>query len=299
MDIGEVIGGGFRIIRDKPLAVAVWALVFLLMFVGMMFVMRPMMEAQMQMAAGDPRVQLAALGAMMGPFLLLFLLSLVVYVVLFAAAQRAVLKPEQQGFFYLRLGMDELRLLALTILFVVVFYVGMLAIVVGLSLLIGIVAKASGSVGVAAIGFIIEFLAIIAFVAWYYMRFGLAFPLTLMRGKIVIGEAWRISRGRFWALFAASLVVFIIIFVLWAVVSSLTSGAYFAELARNASNPVAVQQAEQAQLARQFSFSGMAVATWVLSAIIGALTVTLWGGAAATAAKQLTFDLDEVADTFA
>ena len=39
--------------------------------------------------------------------------------------------------------------------------------------------------------------------------------------------------------------------------------------------------------------------TWVLGAIVGALTVTLWGGAAATAAQQLTFNPKEIAETFA
>jgi beta-lactamase regulating signal transducer with metallopeptidase domain len=175
----------------------------------------------------------------------------------------------------------------------------MLVLTLVVSLLIGIVAGASGSFGLAAGLFLLDFVAIIAFTAFYYVRFGLAFPLTLLREKIVIGEAWRITRGRFWALFAASLVVLVIIFALWMVVSSITSGAYFAELARSAGNPVAVQKAAQAQMARQFEFSGTAVLLWIVGGIIGALTVTLWGGAAATAAQQLTFNPNEIADTFA
>lgn len=297
MDIGEVIGGGFRTIRDHPLAVAVWGLVYLLMFIPMMFVMRlfnPANMATVQVGAVSPASWMAG---MMGYFLLLFALMLVVYVVLFAAAQRAVLRPEQRSFFYLRFGMDELRLLALTILFIVVFYVTIFILMFALVALTAVVARGATGLGV-LMGFI-DFIAAVAFTAFYYMRFGLAFPLTLMRGKIIIGEAWRISRGHFWALFAASLVVLIILFVCWMVVSTLSNGPYFAELARNAGNPVAIQQAEQAQLARQFSFSGLAVLTWVLGAIIGALTVTLWGGAAATAVQQLTFDRKKIADTFA
>ena len=297
MDIGEVIGGGFRTIRDKPLAVAVWALIYLLLFVGMMLLMRPMMETQMQSLNGDPQVQIAAMSALVGPFLLYFALLFIVYVILFAAAQRAVLKPEQQSFFYLRLGMDELRLLALTILFVVVFYIAIFILMFALVALTVSIGRGSTGLGV-LMGFI-DFLAVVAFTAFYYMRFGLAFPLTLMRGKIIIGEAWRISRGHFWALFGASLVILVILFICWMVVSSLTNGAYFAEIAQNAGNPVAMQQAEQAQFARQFSFSGMAIVTWVLGGIIGALTVTLWGGAAATAVQQLTFDREKIAETFA
>lgn len=298
MDIGEVIGGGFRTIRDRPLAVAVWALIYLLLFVPAMLLMRPFMDAQMRPVGGDPRAQIAAMGALVGPFLLYFALMLIVYVILFAAAQRAVLKPEQHRFFYLRLGMDELRLLALTILFTLIFYVAIFALMFALIALTVAVIRL-GSIGLNVLMAFIDFLAAVAFTAWYYMRFGLAFPLTLMRGKIIIGEAWRISRGRFWALFGASLVILVILFVCWVVVSTLTNGAYFAEIAQNAGNPVAIQRAEQAQVARQFSFSGMAIVTWVLGGILGALTVTLWGGAAATAVQQLTFDREKIAETFA
>jgi hypothetical protein len=301
MDIGAVIGGGFRIIRDKPLAVVVWAIVFLLLFMPTMFLMRPMMDAQAQMQtmAGNPQAQLAATGVMMGRLLLLFLMMLIVYVILFAAAQRAILKPEQRSFFYLRLGMDELRLLALSIIFLVAYYIAIMALTVIVGLLIGIVASATGSGGVAAILGVLLFVAMIAFTAFYYVRFGLAFPLTLMREKIVIGEAWRITRGRFWALFAASLVVFVIIAALLIAITSVTSGAYFAEVVRNAGNPAAVQRAEQAQLAREFGFSAASIVMWIGGALVGALTVTLWGGAAATAVQQLTFDRKKIAETFA
>ncbi len=293
MDIGEVIGGGFRILRDRPLTVAVWAVVYLLMFILMAFVMRSMMAAQMQ-AVSDPQAFGVAMAAMVVPFILFFLVSLVFYVVLFAAAQRAVLKPEQQGFFYLRLGMDELRMLALTILFLIVYY----AVMVALVLLVA-VAAATKSAG-ATIGMILLlFPAIIVFTAWYFVRFGLAFPLTMMREKIVIGEAWRISRGRFWALFAASLVVFVIMIVLWMVVSAFTNAGYFQDLAAANGNPAAMQQAMQAQMARQFGLNATSIAIWAASAVVGAISITLWGGAAATAVRLLTFNPGEIAETFA
>lgn len=301
MDIGAVIGGGFRIIRDKPLAVVVWTIAFLLLFIPTMFLMRPMMEAQAQMQAmpGDPQAQLAAVGMMMGRLLLLLLVMLVVYVILFAAVQRAVLKPEQRSFFYLRLGMDELRLLALSIIFFVAYYIVITALAVVMGLLVGIVAGVAGSAGASAILGVLMVVAMIAFTAFYYVRLGLAFPLTLMREKIVIGEAWRITRGHFWALFAATLVVFVIIVALLIAVTSVTSGTYFAELTRNAGDPAAVQRVEQAQMARQFGFSATSIVIWIGGALVGALTVTLWGGAAATAVQQLTFDREKIADTFA
>jgi hypothetical protein len=153
---------------------------------------------------------------------------------------------------------------------------------------------------VGAVMGLLEFVVLVGFTAWYFVRFGLAFPLTLMRGKIVIGEAWRISRGRFWPLFGASLVVLIIIFVLWFAFLMVTSGAYFGALARSGGNPVAVQQAAQAQMAREFGgLNGASILIWATGSIVGALTVTLWGGAAATAVRQLTFNPKAIAETFA
>jgi hypothetical protein len=231
---------------------------------------------------------------------LLFLLFLVLYAVLFAAAQRAVLQPERQGFFYLRLGMDELRLLALSVIFFVGFYIAMVVVAVLMSLLIGVLAALSGSVGLAAGLAIVEALAIFVLAIWFWTRFALAFPLTLLRGRIVIGEAWRITRGRFWTLFTAMLVIFLIVLALWILFSAVVSGGYYAQLMHSAGDPVAVQQAAQQQMARQFgAITGMTVVGWILGAIVGGLTIAIWGGAVATAARLLTFNPDEIAETFA
>ena len=292
MDIGEVIGGGFRILRDRPLAVVAWAVVYLLMYVAMGLWISSVMPGQIQ-AMSDPRAFGAAMAGLVAPFAAFMFLSLVVYVVIFAAVQRAVLKPERQGFFYLRFGMDELRLLVLTILFLVVYYL----VLVGAIVLIAVVA--SGSRGAAAGLFFLVFLGAIPFTAWYFVRFGLAFPLTILREKIVIGEAWRISRGRFWPLFAASLVIVVIMFVLSIVASSFSNVSYFSDLAQAQGNPAAVQQAMQAQLARQFGLGAASLVRWTLGAVVGAISITLWGGAAATAVRLLTFNPSEIAETFA
>lgn len=300
MDIGSVIGGGFRLIREKPVAVAAWAFLYLLAFVAMSYAMRPWMQAQVQ-AAGDPQVQLANMGAMIGRILLIGFLFLLFYTILFAASQRAVLQPERSGFFYLRLGMDELRLFVLTIIFTIGFYIAMVVVVLVLALLIGLFAATAGqsfatTMGVMVVVYVLMLLAGI----WFATRFALAYPLTVMRGKLVIGESWRITRGRFWPLFAAFLIVLLLVLALWIVGSLVTSGGYFAELARNGGDRTALEHASQQQMARQLGgVTGTMVAGWVIGAIAGALGVALWGGTVATAARELTFDRDRIADTFA
>jgi hypothetical protein len=99
VDIGRVIGGGFRLLRERPADVAAWGLLYMLAVIGMTFLMRPFMASQMQAMGGDPQVALANFGAIMGRAALFGLLFFVLYVILIAASQRAVLQPERRGFF--------------------------------------------------------------------------------------------------------------------------------------------------------------------------------------------------------
>lgn len=300
MDIGKVIGGGFRLVRERPVAVLVWGLVYMLAVIGMTFAMRPLMQSQMQATGGDPQVALANVGAMMGRIALFGLVFIVVYAVLFAASQRAVLQPERQGFFYLRLAMDELRQLALSIIFILGFYIALLVVMILLGVLVALLGAATGSAELTAALMVIEFIAMFVLSIWFCTRFALAFPLTLLRGKIIIGESWRITRGRFWPLFAAFLIVFLVLILIIAIVSVATNGGYFAQLAQSGGNPVAVQQAAQQQMAEQFgAINGKMIVRWVVSAMAGGLIVAVWGGTLATAARELTNDREEIAEIFA
>ena len=300
MDIGRVIGGGFRLLREKPAAVLVWGLIYMLAIVGMTFAMRPLMLSQMQAMGGDPQAALANFGAMMGRIALFGLVFLVVYAVLFTASQRAILQPEREGFFYLRLGMDELRQLALSIIFVVGFYIALVVVMVLLGILLGLLGAATGSFGFIAVLMVVEFAAMFVLSIWFCTRFALAFPLTLLRGKIIIGESWRITRGRFWPLFAAFLVVFLILLLIFAIVSVVTNGGYFAQLAQSGGNPAAVQHAAQQQMAEQFgAINGKMIVRWVVSGVAGGFIVAIWGGTLATAARELSYNPEAIAETFA
>ena len=57
---------------------------------------------------------------------------------------------------------------------------------------------------------------------------------------------------------------------------------------------------EVAQMAEQLGgLSGMVILRSLLGAVVMALSIAIFGGAVATAAKELTVNLDEIADTFA
>lgn len=302
MSAGSIIEGAFRLVRERPAAVAVWGLLYMVAVIAMSFVMRPMIGFQAAGLGNDPQAAQAMLANMSTMFARLALLEfglLLLFIVLMTAAQRAVLRPAQAGFFYLRIGMDELRMLGLALILIILFYLGLLVAVILIAIVAGIVAVAAGGGGAAVIA-IIAGLLLFPVLIWLEVRLSLAFPLTLLRRRIIIGESWRLTRGRFWSLFGAYFVIFLIVFALAMVAAMVTSGAYFAEMMRNANNPVAMQQAAQAQMARQFgAINVMTVVGWLISAMVGALTIALGGGAVATAAKELAPDQEAVAETFA
>jgi hypothetical protein len=243
-------------------------------------------------AANDPS---AMTGALIPIYLISFVMMLV-GLVLYSAAMRAVLRPGANSVGYIRLGMDELRLLGLLILFgiagfVLVFGFAILAGVIGVS-----AAAGSQSSWVAFIVMSLIPLAVLSAMLFLVIRFSLAFPLTLHRGKIAIGEAWTLSRGRFWTLFGAALVISLLVFVLNTVVSLVTMGGYFFDVIAAAGNPEATARAVEAQTQSFGQLSATTILYSLGSAITAGLWVTLAGGSIATAAKLLLADANEDAE---
>ena len=301
--IGSIVGGAFGSVLRRPLAVLVWGLVYIAVTVGFALVMRPMLTAQSAMMAGgprpDPQLLAANMQMVMGPLLLAEILFFVVVVVLFAAAMRAVLRPEAPGFAYLRLGMDELRLLGLGIVLAVGFYIAFLIVFLLLALVVGLIAGISHSVGVAVVLGVAAFVALFGATFFLQVRLSLSFPLTLLRGRIIVGEAWRLSQGRFWTLFGGYLVVWLVNMVLFGLVAAFTFGPYLSELAQGGLSPQAVREAMQHQMARAQVIDAMVILGWVLSGLVGGFGIATFGGAVATAARDLAGGPEDDVETFA
>ena len=116
ISVGRILDGTFNEFREQLMAVAIWGAIYLAGNIAMLLAMQPMMAQAMDPAAGaDPGAALAAIG----PVWLLSLILGLVGLVLYTAAMRSVLRPDAGGVAFLRLGMDELRMLVLLILFVV------------------------------------------------------------------------------------------------------------------------------------------------------------------------------------
>lgn len=304
VSVGRILEGAFGLIREHFVAVAIWAGIYLAANVALLLTMQPMMQQIMLSSSGVPvgpestvEDRMGLLG-MLVPIYGINLVLMLVGIVLYTAAMRAVLRPQAGGLGFLRVGMDELRILLLVLLFGVVgFVLGF-----GLVLIFGLfgagMAMASDSAAVTALlGFLVG-IAVFGLFLFLLVRFSLAFPLTLHRQQIVIGEAWTLSKGRFWTLFGAALIVTLIGFALTMVISVFAAGSYFADIMAASGDPEAAASVAERQMASGVLGPAMILQT-LAGAAIGAIWIALSGGSAATAAKlMLDTEFDDAEQVF-
>jgi len=214
---------GFGLIRAQPGAIAIWTLLYLAAGLIGLALMLPAMSAM----AASPLPNPAGAQSITGWMLLFDLVLLVVITVIFAAVFRAVFWPEQRSFAYLRLGRDEFLLIVLMILLSIAAFVATLVATLIGALLVGVIAAAGSTGAATALGVVLA--VVLGCVAiWLEVRLSLAFPLTVLRNRITIGEAWRLTQGRFWRLFGAYLVSAVIVVVLSTIVLWPMMAAYLA-----------------------------------------------------------------------
>lgn len=305
VSVGRILEGAFGLIREHFTAVAIWAGVYFAANLALLLTMQPMMQQMLASSSGVPvgpgmttgnRVDLLG---MMLPMYSMNLLIMLVGIVLYTAAMRAVLRPQAGGVGYLRVGGDELRMLALTFLFLIVF----MLIGFGFAMLFGLL-TAGAAMGSDSLGLTIAFalfggIAVFVLFMFLLVRFSLAFPLTLHRRRFVIGEAWTLSKGRFWTLFGSALIVTLIGFVLMTIVSVFAAGSYFADIMAASGDPEAAAAAAERQLAAVGTLGPAMILQTLAGAVIGAIWIALSGGSAATAAKlMLEGEFDDAEKVF-
>ena len=288
MDMGAVIGAGFRIIRERPGVFAIWAAIYIAMSVGMGLLMIPYFRGIA--AAAESGATSTAILSQMGPFFLIYPIMTAVLLVLNNAAYRSVLRPDDSRAAYLRLGMDELRVFVLALLLFILWAVatGTVSLLAIFGFATVFDARQSGTGFAAIAGAIGGFIMLVAF-AFIAVRLSLAFPLTILRRKIIVGDAWRLSRGHFWAMLGSFIVVFLIYMIASTVVSLITGGG--SAMMTMMVDPERLQQATQQRMSGGFSV--MMIISWLVTGIVGAMWVALSAGGLATAAQQLAPDSEE------
>lgn len=218
---------GFRITRERPKVVMGWA-VFLLItnVLGALITLVLPEEARDALAkiaaqeAPDPRELLDALSAV-APLLLV---GLVVQRTMDAAIYRLMLRPEQSRFAYLRLGVDEMRLTVLRLIFVVLAIVYIAIVQFGIVIL-SFTASAFGQTASIFVASVAELVSWGVFLV-LAVRLSLASVMSFDRGRLVVFASWDATRGLFWRILGIQLlalscvaVLGILVFVIFSSVS--------------------------------------------------------------------------------
>ncbi|WP_242139773.1 hypothetical protein [Sphingomonas sp. TREG-RG-20F-R18-01] len=287
MTVGDIIGGGFRLLRERIGAVLVWAVLYLGMNGILALTMRPLLHDMVALQRGTgSSVAPTALPGVMSQLSVLNLGMLLLVIVLYAAGLRAAVRPQESRFAFLRLGFDELRLLGVGAVLAILFTVAWLTVLMIATFLIALLSVASPIAGVLlAIPVVIT---VVALSVYLQVRMSLIFPLTMLRRRIALGEGWALSKGHFWTLFGAYFVIALIVMVAFTAVSSVTLAPYFADLANSHFSREALQLAQQHQLERQFgTIDARTILGWLLAAAAGAFWIALGAGALGTAAMGL------------
>ena len=195
---------GFRVTRERPGAVALWALALfaanlVLLSAVVALGLGPVFAEINPLQTGPLRPELVARIEAAGPWLPGLLAAfLAVNAVLYTAVLRAVIEPDDARFGYLRLGFQELRQLGL--------WLYALAPLTGLQVLLLAVETMAQAAGRAlepdAGRLVLAAVAAATFVALFYplVRLSIAPAMTFHARKVRLFSAWSLTRGQFWGM---------------------------------------------------------------------------------------------------
>ncbi len=295
--VGSILGGAFGLLRERPGSVAIWAVTYCVGAFAISLAMGLVTAGMVMPAAVDPS---AAVDVWAGPmFSLVLLLNLCLMflaVVLMNAVFRAMLRPEEGGFAFMRLGMDEFRMLGLVILVCIaafiVLFIGELLVL----LIMMVLSVVLGQSPAAAIVPLLLFAAFLCALVWAEVRLSLIFPLTFHRRRITVDAAWDLTRGRFWMLFACYFLITLIFAVAIGVVIYFAMGDYFAALIAAGGDREQTRIAAEAFAAQQLATPLVnKILLGVVGTLIFAIGLALGPGLLASATRELLGDAREAA----
>jgi hypothetical protein len=131
-----------------------------------------------------------------------------------AAVARAVVRPGESAFGYLRLGMDEVRVFVVTLVIGIIIALACIPAAIVAGIVVGIVAATlADNVGLALGVGMLAYVAFIAFIIWLSVRFSLAVPITVAERRFAIFDSWRMTKGHVWGLIGMTILAFVLCLV--------------------------------------------------------------------------------------
>ena len=212
----DVAFEGFRITRERPLDVLAWVALFIVFQVVLLLAIGPAMGqlmsefiSQSQAGAQPSPERIMAAYARLGPaYAIVTPVSLIVQTLVMCAIYRAVLRPQERGVAGMRLGGDELRVLAVSFAIGLLIAGGVFIAVLLIVAIAGGVGYAGGEIAGALVGVLLGAAALCAPI-YVGTRLSLATPMTFAAKDFRVFESWRATKGRFWSLLGAYFLAFV------------------------------------------------------------------------------------------
>jgi hypothetical protein len=265
---------GFRLTRERPRAVLAWAACYLifsyLLAMAADLTLGPQSKALMadlQRASADPAAFWPAARKIAPFFLAGVPLSLIFQAIFTSAVYRAVLRPEESSRGYLRLSMDELRMMALNVVMSLIWGVTLFGVLM-VSVFTAVSLGAAAAPGLVLVGDVLTMAAFVAAIV-ILVRLSLAGPLTFNERRLRVFESWSLTRGSFWRLlgayvlaFAMGAVVLVLMGLILLVVASILvqlNGGGMAALSAPSPGPVIIVLAFVVQVATALIFTSFYV----------------------------------------
>ncbi len=152
--------------------------------------------------------------------------SYVLTAVMMGALLRSNLFDKSRGWFLgLKLGMDEVRAFLVTLVVYILIALATLAVaivggIVMIAISFGADAAGADQSAVALVGALSTLglvIAIYGTMFWMGCRFSPATAASVAENRFVIFEAWSMTKGRFWSIFGAYLLMFIVLMLVYVV----------------------------------------------------------------------------------
>lgn len=298
LDVVKAAFSGFGVIGRNPLAVLVWAL-----FLGVVGVvpafalLGSFFAAIARIAAADqqgteptPDMILPMLGSIFALLPVLMLSGLVVRMVLTGAVYRAVLFPKDSGWFYLRLGARELWLgLLFIVVGIISFFISML--MMGFAVPVALMSHNQDPM-VTMMLIRAAMLPAYAVMAFLFVRFCLAFPMTFADSKFRLVESWALTRGNSWRILLVVLLLIALMLVAELILVLLILACVFAVIGAGALSGDWSEARITAFFAQDPSVWMPSLAPWLIGAgvvgcLLGALVTVIFTAPWAETYRQL------------
>lgn len=217
LDISTTALSGFGVIRRTGFAPIIWGLVqSVLAFLPVLLILPTMLEFFSVIASSGPDfdpqnaevMRLSNQINVVQP--ISWICQLAAHGLVTGAIFRAVLHPDDKRWFYMRLGMGELMLVAVSIVYTLLCVVALFA----AAIVIGILAFAVGGLGQnegagVTVAVVLGLVAVGALI-WASLRFSLGFAMSHDKKQFLLFESWKLTSGHAGGLFGAGLLSVIV-----------------------------------------------------------------------------------------